>query len=246
MIEIEVCINCDSKQSINDSVSAAYLGGAARVELCSAMHLDGLTPTVDHMIEARKAFKDRPGLIIMIRPRPGDFYYSRKEVDDMIKQIHHAAEAGADGIVLGILKSVKNSPDIDILEKLIGISSQYDLAVTFHRAFDASPNPLKTIELLIQLGIDRVLTSGTKWGEKGNAIDGISRLEQIVEMADGRIEIVIGGGININNIGYILSRIPLSGNKISVHSFSGVQKNGVTDLDSVKSLINEIHRISNL
>ena len=74
MVKFEVCINCDGKQSVTEAVGYAYAGGASTVELCGAMHLDGLTPTQEHIIEARKAFKDRSGLMIMIRPRGGDFF----------------------------------------------------------------------------------------------------------------------------------------------------------------------------
>ena len=76
MIEVEICINSDSEQKIADSVGAAYFGGASRVELCSAMHLEGLTPTIEQIKLARKAFKERPGLNVMIRPRTRDFCYN--------------------------------------------------------------------------------------------------------------------------------------------------------------------------
>ena len=243
MIEVEICINCDGQQNIIDAVGAAYYGGAARVELCGAMHLDGLTPKNGQIISARSAFINKSGLMVMIRPRSGNFCYSSKEIDLMMQQIHMAAEAGADGIVIGVLKPEDNCLNIDLLYKLLGLGSQYNFTVTFHRAFDATPDPFETMELLIQLGVDRILTSGTRWGEKGLANDGIDNLKQIIEESRGRIEIVIAGGINSKNVNNIIHNLPFSGNKISVHSYTGVQENGITKIESVKSLVNEVQRV---
>ncbi|MDX1701657.1 MAG: copper homeostasis protein CutC, partial [Melioribacteraceae bacterium] len=202
-----------------------------------------LTPKIEHIIKARKAFRDRQGLMVMIRPRSGDFSYSPQEIDQMIEQIHIAGESGADGIVLGVLRSNDNYVDTDLLLKLKEISSQYNFSVTFHRAFDATPDPLESVELLIQLGIDRILTSGTPWGDKGLALGGIDNLRKIVEISRGRIEIVIGGGISIFNVRNILSDLIITGKRISVHSYSGVQENGMTKFGKIKSLVNEIEKI---
>lgn len=243
MIKVEICINSDSVQSISDSVGAAYSGGASRVELCGAMHLDGLTPKIEQIITASKAFRDRPGIMVMIRPRSGDFCYSTQEINRMTRQIHMAGESGAGGIVLGVLRNKDNSVDADLLFKLKDICSQYNLSTTFHRAFDATPDPFKSIESLIELGVDRILTCGMPWGIKRTLLDGTDKLRQIIELSSGRIEIVIGGGINVFNVKKILSHLPLSGNKISVHSYSGVQKNGITKLEEIKKLVHEIQRI---
>lgn len=244
MIGVEVCINCDGRQSINNSVGAAYSGGALRVELCRAMHVDGLTPRVEQIKCARRAFRERTGLLVMIRPRPGDFNYSRREIDRMIQQIHLAAESGADGIVLGVLRGKDNCIDGDLLFKLKEISDRYNFSVTFHRAFDATPDPLGSTELLIQLGINRVLTSGTPWGKNKTAMDGTNTLNQILEISGGRIEIVIGGGLNIFNVSKLIRRLSFSGNRISIHSYSGVQEDGTTKLEAVKSLVEEANRIN--
>ena len=207
------------------------------------MDVDGLTPTAEQIVWARKAFGNRPGLMVMIRPRSGDFCYSPKEIELMIQQIHMAGECGANGIVLGALRSGDKSIDTDQLLKLKEISDQYNLSVTFHRAFDATPDPCYSIQQLIERGIDRVLTSGTKWGEKGTALDGINKLKEIVQVSSGRIEIIIGGGISSNNVKSILTALPLSGNKISVHSYSGVQQNGAPKIETVKSLVDEVRRV---
>lgn len=239
MVNVEVCINCDSKQTVHDSISAAFNGGASTIELCGAMHLDGLTPTSKQIIDARESFVDKPGLMVMIRPRSGNFSYSKQEINLMCNQIKMAAELGADGIVLGTLRK-NNCVDVDSLRGLIETSRKYNLKVTFHRAFDATPNPLETLDLLIDLKVDRILTSGTEWGQNKPALDGINTLNKIINKSNGRIEIVIGGGVNNSNVGTILNRLPLLNNKISVHSYSGVQENGYTTTDSVRSLVNTV------
>ena len=90
------------------AVTAAYHGGAERIELCSAMHLDGLTPDPQHIRIARDAFRDRPGLLVMVRPRAGDFCFSPDEVGQMVSQIELAQQCGADGVVLGVLRADDN------------------------------------------------------------------------------------------------------------------------------------------
>ena len=156
MIKVEVCINSDSKQSVSNSVSEAYHGGAATIELCSSMQFDGLTPKREHIIEARNSFKGIAGLMVMIRQRKGDFYYSGKEIQEMQKQIMIAGDAGADGIVLGVLRENDNCVANNSLRKLMETCRKYNLKSTFHRAFDATPFPLETLELLIDHGIDKM------------------------------------------------------------------------------------------
>ena len=160
MIKVEVCINSDNIKNVQNSVSAAYDGGASTIELCSQMQCEGLTPIKSHIIKARKAFQDRNGLMVMIRPRKGDFSYSNAELVQMQQQIQIAADLGADGVVFGILQKSTNNIAIDALQKLMQTCYLNNLKVTFHRAFDALLNPLESIESLIELGFHRILTSG--------------------------------------------------------------------------------------
>jgi len=243
MIKVEVCINCDNEQGVRDSVGAALQGGASTVELCSAMHLDGLTPEREHIREARESFQSKNGLMVMIRPRSGNFYYSGEELQLMQRQIKTAAEQHADGVVFGVLRKKDNSLDVDSLNMLMETSRKYNLKVTFHRAFDASPDPLEILELVINAGVDRILTSGTSWNVKKPVIEGISTVKKIIERAQGRIVIVIGGGINIDNVEKIITRLPLEYNNISVHAYSGVQENGFTTVNAVTSLVKSIEKI---
>ncbi len=237
MIKVEVCINSDASPDVKPAVEAAYLGGASTIELCAAMHLQGLTPTPEQIVAARQAFSTRNGLMVMIRPRGGDFSYSEPELETMRRQIQIAAEKGADGVVLGVLHAKDNRLDVAVTRQLIQTSRDLGLKVTFHRAFDATPQPLETLDELIELGAQRVLTCGLPWGQPGNAGDGVATLSRIITQARGRIEVVIGGGVNPLNVGGILKQLPLELGTVSVHAYSGAQENGVTTIAAVKTLL---------
>ena len=102
-VRVEICIGAGEPQSTQTAVRAAYLGGADRIELCAAMDLQGLTPAKNCIKEARAAFVDRPGLVVMIRPRGGDFFYTRGELAQMHASIEMAAQYGADGVAFASL-----------------------------------------------------------------------------------------------------------------------------------------------
>jgi copper homeostasis protein len=242
-IDLEVCINSDSAQGVYDSVGAAHAGGAARIELCAAMQHDGLTPTAEHMVAARKAFADRPGVMVMIRPRPGNFCYTEPELQTMCQQVETAAGAGVDGVVLGVLQGDDRCVAMDSLHRLVGVSKQNELTTTFHRAFDATPNPLESVACLIDTGVDRILTCGIAWGQPGTALDGIDPLNHIIKQAESQIEIVIGGGVNSGNVKTILGSLPTKNRAVSVHAYSGVQENGCTTVGAVRSLINTMQEV---
>ena len=240
MVGVEVCINCDSNQSVTASVSAARLGGASTIELCSAMKFDGLTPLARHIDEARQAFKDHNGLMVMIRPRKGDFYFSDHEIQLMREQIKIAANWGADGVVFGVLQKNDNAIAVDKVNSLVELCHKYNLRSTFHRAFDATPNFLESVRNLIDAGVDRVLTSGTKWYDRRPAIDGLNNLRSIIKCAENRIETVIGGGISPQNVDKILGELPVQNSRISVHAYSGVQQDGVVTKSAVHNLVETV------
>ncbi len=237
MIRVEVCVNSDSVEPVRQAVAAAYLGGAATVELCAAMHLHGLTPQPDQIKAAREAFRSRPGLMVMIRPRAGDFSYSPAELELMHHQLAIAAEAGADGVVLGVLRPKDNRLAIAEMARLLEAGRAFGLRVTCHRAFDATPDPLDTLSHLIELGANRLLTGGVPWATPGGAGDGLARLAEIINQAQGKIEVVLGGGINPVNVADILRQLPLNDGNVSVHAYSGVHENGQTTIKQVQSLV---------
>lgn len=239
MNRIEICINGDDKKELTNNIKIALAGGAERIELCSAMQHQGLTPAVDAIKCAAKIFSGRTGLMVMIRPRMGDFCYSKKELLVMLEQIKMAASAGADGVVFGVLKSSNAQLDFDAMTYLINMCQSLYLEVTFHRAFDVIENKKYGIAQLIELGVDRVLTSGTPWGSNLGAIDGIEQLTKTIQQGNSKIEVVICGGINPYNIAVILNRLGQTRNKLSLHAYSGAQKNAVTDLHAIKMMVNK-------
>ena len=135
----------------------AEKAGADRIELCKDLHLDGLTPNY----KTAKRTIDRLNIpvFILIRQREGDFTYSNEEFELMKQDIVKFKEMGCKGIVSGILHDDKTI-DIERTKQLVELSRPLDF--TFHRAFDMVTDPLKELEKLIQLGVDRVLTSGQK------------------------------------------------------------------------------------
>ncbi len=182
---IEVCA-----ESYEYAVKAEK-AGADRIELCKDLHLDGLTPTY----ETAKRTIDELNIpvFILIRPREGDFVYSKQEFELMKQDIEKFKEMGCKGIVSGILND-DNSIDIKRTKELIELSRP--LEFTFHRAFDVVSDPFKEIERLIELGIERVLTSG----QEETANEGIELLETLHKIAGNRIKIMPGSGINKTNI----------------------------------------------
>lgn len=184
MALLEVCCGC------LESVDAAVAGGAWRIELCSALEVDGLTPPVDWL----KAVKDRyPSLTVhvLVRPRAGDFVYAPDEVEIMAVQAGQALEAGADGIVVGALTP---SRDVDeaAMERLL---ASVDKPVTFHRAFDACRRPFEALEKIIGLGCSRILTSG----QGPTVTEGADMLRELRKRAGERIIILPGGGVTPAN-----------------------------------------------
>ncbi|MBI9039333.1 MAG: copper homeostasis protein CutC [Bacteroidales bacterium] len=240
MVKVEACINSDAIDGFNNPIKSAYLGGAARVELCSSMQFYGLTPKKEHIIEARKAFGNKKGLMVMIRPRKGDFSYSKQEIIIMHRQIQMAAEAGADGVVFGVLQKSDNRLNKSVFEELLQTCNSNNLQLTFHRAFDACPNPLETLDQLLELGVDRILTSGIPWGQKGNALEGVGKLNKYISQVNGKIEIVVGGGVNPSNVKKILNNLSLKKGNVSVHAYSGVQENGITTATATKTLVDAV------
>ena len=169
----------------------AEKAGADRIELCKDLYLDGLTPDY----ETAKKTIDTLNIPVFIldRPRAGDFIYSNEEFELIKGDIAKFKEMGCKGIVSGILND-DNSIDIERTKELVELSKP--LEFTFHRAFDIVISPLKEIENLIGIGVDRVLTSG----QKEKAIDGLVLLKQLNSISKNRIKIMPGSGINKSNI----------------------------------------------
>lgn len=184
--KIEICAN-----SVESAVKAQE-GGAYRVELCAGIPEGGTTPSFGDIRMARQLLQ-KTKLHVIIRPRGGDFLYSKLELDIMLHDIKVARQLGADGVVFGCLTAEGN---VDIPAMKMLMNAVGDMSVTFHRAFDMCKNPQEALEQIIALGCNRILTSG----QEPNAVKGIPLLKELVKQADGRIIIMPGCGVNPSNI----------------------------------------------
>jgi len=167
-MKIEICTN-----SVQSAVTAQE-NGAQRIELCCNLSEGGLTPSSGTIQLTRKWLAI--DVHVLIRPRTGDFYYSDIEF----------------GVVFGVLHQ---DHTIDIERNVILIEAARPMKATFHRAFDCVPNAAESLEQLIQLGFERVLTSG----QQASAIKGKQLIKDLVQQADQRIIILPGGGLDQNN-----------------------------------------------
>lgn len=187
---IEICVDCLA------SVEACAAGGADRIELCAGLVEGGTTPSAGFLREARRLFPGK--IMMMIRPRGGDFLYSPGEIEIMIEDIRRARDGGADGVVFGCL-TADGEIDAGLTERLMAVAD--DLDVTFHRAFDASRDLADSLETLIRLGVPRVLTSGGA----ATALGGLDTLAALVRQAGHRIVILPGGGIAAAKVADVLA-----------------------------------------
>jgi copper homeostasis protein len=178
-----------------EAAIAAQTGGADRVELCASLLEGCITPSAGSVQLARQHLEI--GLQVMIRPRGGDFCYTDIEFEIMKLDTEMARKMGADGVVIGILKP-DGSVDKERTGELVALARP--LSITFHRAFDMSRDPYEALEDLIDLGVDRILTSG----QENTAIEGLDLITDLVQKAGERIIIMPGAGINERNIAKIV------------------------------------------
>lgn len=235
MTQLEICINADDPQ-LEANVTAALLGGASRIELCAAMQHQGMTPDFTAMQQARSAFAGQPGLLVMVRFRTDDQIQTEADLTAMQQAIAQAADAGADGVVFGLLTRQRQL-DLPALKLLVGQAKQRGLQLTFHRAFDALADQQLGLEQLIDLGFDRVLSAGTLWGSDLGVMHGLDRLLQLKIQAAGRIELVVGGGVSLDNLATVSHCLKPAGQLWSVHSYSAVFSQGKVDQDKVAALV---------
>ena len=179
------------------SVIAAVKGGAERIELCSALSLDGLTPSIGLLKYVRQTFPELK-IHVLIRSCEGGFVYSKDDLETMLLDIHEAS-AYADGIVCGALTP---DDDIDAEALRLMVEASEGKPFTFHRAFDKCRNPQEALEQIIDAGCKRILTSG----QQPSAEQGISLLHELNKQANGRIIIMPGGGVNEKNARLILDQ----------------------------------------
>jgi copper homeostasis protein len=186
----EICVDSVA------GVRAAKAAGANRAELCANLLEGGTTPSRGLIREARRIADI--GLNVMIRPRGGDFLFDDDEFAIMKGDIETAKSEGADAIVIGLL-TADGTVDMERTRELIALARP--LPVTFHRAFDMTPNPFTALESLVELGVERVLTSG----QEVSVLEGLPLIAELISRADGRIIVMPGGGITERNVDRIVS-----------------------------------------
>jgi copper homeostasis protein len=195
-ITLEVCVDNV------DGLAAALAGGADRIELCGALEVGGLTPSYGLL---RAASASPVPVVAMIRPRGGDFCFNDAETPQMLDEIDAVAAAGLQGVVLGA-SLPDGQLDTRTLERLIRHATGHGLRCTLHRAIDLCPNMAQATRLAIDLGFERILTSGGAT----SAPDGVAGLERCFDAAAGRITIMPGAGINAANVDLLRARLPLT------------------------------------
>ena len=181
-----------------EDVCRAKQAGATRIELCADRSSGGTTPSyglIEHVLATVSI-----DVAVMIRPRGGDFLHSDDELSIMQRDIAVAGRLGAEGVVFGVLDE-QGSLDVPKMRTLIDTAKQHSLMVTCHRAFDRARDPYRTLEELINLGVDRLLTSG----QKPTATEGLPLLQDLLKIADGQLAIMAGGGVRGSNIETILA-----------------------------------------
>ena len=183
---VEVCANGV------ESCIAAQEGGADRVELCASIPEGGTTPSYGEIKVARRILTTTR-LHVIIRPRGGDFLYSDLEVERMAADIAACRDLGVDGVVFGCLNA---DGTFDVEKNRYLIECSKGMSVTCHRAFDRAANPEEALETLIDLGFDRILTSG----QQPKAIQGAHLLAQLNRQAAGRIILMAGSDVTEQNI----------------------------------------------
>ena len=192
-IILEVCVDT------LDDANAAREAGAGRIELCSCLELGGMTPSYGLVKNA--IHSDIP-LFAMIRPRAGDFVYSRAELVCMVSDIECLQELGVSGFVFGALDA-SNNLDEPALEQLI--SACNGLPTTLNRAIDLSADPMNSLQVAIQLGFERVLTSGAAT----SVVTGLPVLAKLSAMAEDQIIIMPGGGVTPETVDELLAALPV-------------------------------------
>ncbi len=221
---LEVCANS------YESALNAQKGGAQRIELCEDLAVGGLTPNFE--LSKKVISELNIPVFILIRPRDGDFNYSGEEFEQIKKDIIIFKELGCKGIVSGILTKKDNNIDISRTRELIELSKP--LEFTFHRAFDEVLNPIQALHQLIKLKADRILTSG----QAETAVKGLDLLKELINIAEKKIIIMPGSGVNINNI--------LEFKKIGSKEIHGSfikdpnNKNSISDFNEIFKCINII------
>ncbi len=208
----------------------AQIGGAKRIELCENLHIGGITPSLNLIKEVVRNINIPVN--VLIRPRGGNFVYSKEELEQMVDSIESIKKIDRiNGFVIGALTD-KGDIDCDMVKILIDWikkDNNCNYMITFHRAFDRCNNPFKALSEIISLGCNTLLTSGLE----ENAHKGKELISKLIEIANNKISIMPGRGVNIENIVEIDNTTRANYFHSSAHN-----KEGITDRKVVAQLVN--------
>lgn len=229
-----------------ESAFNAQKAGATRIELCSELGVGGITPS--HGLIQKVQQELNVENCVLIRPRSGDFTYSEQEFDVMLKDIEFCRKINCKGVVSGVL--LKNG-EVDIERTKVLIEASGDMDFIYHRAFDCTPNLKKSLLILKDLGVKRILSSG---GKK-SAVEGLEILKELKNLSENKIEIMPGGGINPSTIKEIklagFTSIHFSATKfekretslafsMNTASFLDETTRPISDIETIKTLMSSI------
>jgi len=210
-----------------ESAIIADAAGADRIELCENLAEGGTTPSWEMVLEAKDRIKTE--IFVMIRPRGGDFCYDDEEFEQMKNDVVMYKRLGVNGYVFGILTK-DNEIDVERNKDLVEFA--YPFPCTFHRAFDRTNDVFQSLEKLIDIGFQTILTSGAA----DNVTEGIDTLKTLVQKANGRICIMPGGGLRSSNI----ANIKAETNAEFYHSSAIVDASLMADTNEIVLLKNAI------
>jgi len=218
-LTVEICV-----EGVPAALAAGQ-GGADRIELCSHLAVGGVTPGPGAMAVACRQLNIP--VHVLIRPRGGNFVYSASERAEMLADVAYAREIGADGVVFGCL-TPENTVDRDLMAELV--QAARPLSVTFHKAFDEVADPFAALETLVELGVNRVLTSG-----RGRpAREDLPLLSALVRAAGGRLIVLPGGSITPADFP-ALAGVGLH----EAHLGSAACVNGQTSVQAVRQIMDQ-------
>ncbi len=219
LLEI-ACFNLASALIANEA-------GADRIELCDDFSAGGITPNYNSYEKARKNItKD---LFVMIRPRGGNFTYTKNEFEKMQSDTLYFKENKADGFVFGILNE---DLSINKVQNKLLVDLAFPLPCTFHRAFDRSGNYISNLNAAIDCGFKTILTSGCK----SNAVDGMAQLKELIRLSQGKIEIMPGGGVRSSNMALLKENL----DTVYFHT-SAILNTDIADMSEIKLIKKILH-----
>jgi copper homeostasis protein len=229
-----------------EAARAAQKGGADRIELCSRLSIGGLTPDLDLMTKTIETLSIP--VYVLIRPRAGNFVYSPAEFELMKSQIEESKAAGAAGVAIGVLLP-DGRVDVEKTRELVELARPMN--VTFHRAFDETPNMAEALEDVIRCGVDCLLTSG---GEP-DVLAGAESIAKLCKLAAGRLRIMAGGGLQLVSLVEVLrlsgvthlhgslSRTPAAnGDRGTERNRRHTRSGGIVLEEDVREAIRLLHR----